>query len=57
MKSDNDPRVTLSHAVNLLKEKHGPRVAAHLLYHQALTLTTKEADAAAESEYKNESRP
>jgi hypothetical protein len=47
-----DERISLAHAVHRLKEIHGPRVAAHLLYHHALTLT-QEADrkAMAEAEH------
>jgi hypothetical protein len=41
-----DERVTLADAVHQLKELHGPRVTAHLLYHQARALTL-EADRAA----------
>jgi hypothetical protein len=38
-----DDRDRLSSAVHALKQKLGPRVTAHLLYHLALSLT-KEAD-------------
>jgi hypothetical protein len=50
-----DERVTLAHAVNQLKQLHGPRITAHLLYHQARTLTL-EADRQAMAETKNEKR-
>ena len=46
MKNDTKPddqRERLARVVYALKESFGVRVAAHLLYHQALTLT-KEAD-------------
>jgi hypothetical protein len=51
----DDERVTLAHAVHRLKEMHGPRIAAHLLYHAALTLT-KEADRAALAESEAEQK-
>jgi hypothetical protein len=44
-----DEKVTLAHAVHQLKEVHGPRITAHLLYHQARALTL-EADRASENE-------
>jgi hypothetical protein len=44
-----DERVTLAHAVHQLKEQHGPRITAHLLYHQARALTL-EADRASEQD-------
>jgi hypothetical protein len=49
MKSEPKPdeRDRLSSAIYALKQKLGPRVTAHLLYHQALDLT-KEADELAE---------
>jgi hypothetical protein len=44
-----DEKISLSHAVHQLKELHGPRIAAHLLYHQARALTL-EADRASEQD-------
>jgi hypothetical protein len=45
MKSEVKPdeRERLSAAIYAMKEKFGPRVTAHLLYHRALDLT-KETD-------------
>jgi hypothetical protein len=47
MQSEPKPDDRLSSAIYALKQKLGPRVTAHLLYHQALDLT-KEADELAE---------
>jgi hypothetical protein len=44
-----DERVTLAHVVHRLKQVHGARVTAHLLYHTALSLT-QEADRQAMAE-------
>ena len=48
-----DERITLAHAVHHLKEIHGPRITAHLLYHQARALTL-EADRASEQDQREQ---
>lgn len=55
MKESDDEHASLAHAIHRLKEMHGPRIAAHLLYHAALTLT-KEADRAALAESEAEQK-
>jgi hypothetical protein len=48
-----DERISLAHAVHQLKEIHGPRVTAHLLYHQARALTLG-ADRASEQDQREQ---
>ena len=40
-KPETDERMDLARAVHQLKETHGARITAHLLYHQARTLALR----------------
>ena len=48
-----EERISLAHAVDQLKQTHGPRITAHLLYHQARALTL-EADRASEQDQREQ---